>query len=125
MFGGKIMTTESLYSDKLISITDKDIIFFNYYFPTGKKKHVNMDDIKCINVLEPTLRNGKWRIHGTGNFKVWFPKDKNRPHRDRIFIATLKNQWVNIGFTVEDADTVEDLLRSKSLIKGINTEHLL
>lgn len=119
------MITESLYSDKLISITDKDIIFYNYYFPTGKKKHVKIYDIEYITVLEPTLRNGKWRIHGTGNFKVWFPKDTNRPHRDRIFIATLKNQWMNIGFTVENGDTVEDLLRSKSLIKVINTEHLL
>jgi hypothetical protein len=116
-FGGQIMIAESLYSDKLISLTDKDIIFYSYYFPTGKNKHVKIDDIECITVLEPTLRNGKWRIHGTGNFKVWFPKDNNRPHRDRIFIATLKNQWVNIGFTVEDGDTVENLLRSKSLIK--------
>jgi len=119
------MITESLYSDKLISITDKDIIFYNYYFPTGKKKHVKIADIEYITVLEPTLRNGKWRIHGTGDFKVWFPKDNNRPQRDRIFIATLKNQWMNIGFTVEDGDTVQDLLRSKSLIKGINAEHLL
>lgn len=118
------MTTKSLYADKLISITDKDIIFYNYYFPTGKKRHVKIDDIECITVLEPTFRNGKWRIHGTGNFKVWFPKDNNRPHRDRIFIATLKNKWINIGFTVEDGDTVENLLRSKSLIKGINTEQL-
>ena len=54
------MTAESLYSDKLISITDKDIIFYNYYFPTGKMKHVKIDDIKCITVLEPTLKNGKW-----------------------------------------------------------------
>lgn len=111
------MTTESLYSDKLISITDKEIIFYNYYFPTGKMKQVKIDDIDSITVLESTLRNGKWRIHGTGNFKVWFPQDNNRPHRDRIFIASLKNQWVDIGFTVEDGDTVEKLLRSKSLIK--------
>jgi hypothetical protein len=111
------MKTEFLYSDKLISITEKDIIFYNYYFPTGRKKHIRIDDIECISVMEPTLKNGKWRIHGTGNFKVWFPKDKNRPKRDRIFIVTLQNQWVNIGFTVEDGDAVENLLRSKSLIK--------
>ena len=111
------MITESLYSDDLVSISDQDIIFYRYYFPTEKKKHVKIDDVESINVLEPTLRNGKWRIHGTGNFKVWFPKDNNRPKRDRIFIAKLKSQWVNIGFTVEDGDVVEQLLRSKNLIK--------
>ena len=111
------MTAESLYSDKLISITDNDIIFYNYYFPTGKEKHVIIDDIECITVMEPTIRNGKWRIHGTGNFKVWFQKDKSRPHRDRIFIATLKSQWVNIGFTVEDGDAVENVLKLRGLIK--------
>ena len=114
------MTTETLYTDELISITNKDIIFYNYYFPTGKKKHVKLNDIGNITVVEPTIRNGKWRIHGTGNFKVWFPRDNKRPHRDRIFIATLKNQWVDIGFTVEDGDTVESLLRSKKLMGRTN-----
>ncbi len=116
---------ESLYSDKLISITDRDIIFYHYYFPTGKRKHVKMDDIECIAVLAPLLRNGKWRIHGTGNLKVWFPKDKQRPQRDRIFIATLKNQWVDIGFTVEDGASVENLLIAKNLIKRNHTGHSL
>lgn len=113
----RIMNTESHYTDQLISITDKDIFFYNYYFPSGKKKQVRIADIECITVLEPTLKNGKWRIHGTGNFKVWFPKDKHRPRRDRIFIASLKNQWVNIGFTVENGDTVERIFRSMDLIR--------
>jgi len=111
------MNTEFLYSDKLISITENDIVFCGYYFPTGKQKRVKIDDIECVAVVEPTLRNGKWRIHGTGNFKVWFPSDRNRPQRDRIFIATMKNQWVDIGFTVEDGEAVERLLRSRNLVK--------
>jgi hypothetical protein len=119
------MTAEILYADKLISITNNDIIFYNYYFPTGKSKHVKIDDIECITVLKPTLKNGKWRIWGTGNFKVWFPKDTDRPQRDRIFIATLKNQRFTIGFTVEDGDTFDNLLRSKKFIKLINTVPLL
>jgi hypothetical protein len=111
------MNTNTTYADKLISITGTHIIFYNYYFPTGKEKRVKINDIECITVLEPTIRNGKWRIHGTGNFKIWFPKDSGRPSRDRIFIAALKNQWINIGFTAEDGETVENLLRSKKLIK--------
>jgi hypothetical protein len=119
------MTVKPLYSDELISITDKEIIFYHYYFPTGKKKRVKIDDIEYITVIEPTLANGKWRIHGTGNFKVWFPKDSNRPQRDRIFIASLKNQWIDIGFTVEDGDEVESQLSSMGLVKRFNTERQL
>ncbi|MCJ8502210.1 hypothetical protein [Desulfatitalea alkaliphila] len=111
------MDADLLYSDKLIAITEEDIFLYNYYFPTGKMKQVKIGDIQCITVLEPTLNNGKWRIHGTGNFKVWFPKDTDRSKRDRIFIARLKSQWVNIGFTVENGEAVENLLRSKHLIE--------
>ncbi len=110
------MTTGTTYTDRLVTITDQDIIFLNYYFPTGKEKTVNIDDIANITVLESTIMNGKWRIHGTGNFKIWFPRDSDRPKRDRIFIATLKSQWFDIGFTVEDGDRVEKILRSRNLI---------
>ena len=110
------MISQTLYEDTLITITNTDIIFYHYYFPTGKKKLVKIIDIDCITVLEPTLSNGKFRIFGTGNFEVWFPKDKQRPQRDRIFMATLKNQRIKIGFTVEDGNAVEELLKSKGLI---------
>src|SRR5689334_12630660 len=101
MLRGLQMKTETLYSDSLVSITDDEINFEHYYFPTGKKKVVRVAEIERITVEPPTVRNGKWRLYGTGNFKIWFPKDYKRPKRDRIFFVTLKNQWVNIGFTVE------------------------
>nr|WP_321403687.1 hypothetical protein [uncultured Desulfobacter sp.] len=110
---------ESTYTDELFSITGEDITFFNYYFPTCKKKVVKIADIENIIILEPTLQNGKWRIHGTGNFKVWFPNDGDRPNRDRIFVASLKNQWIDIGFTVTDGDRVEKILNSRNLIKKV------
>jgi hypothetical protein len=74
-------------------------------------------DIEQITVVPPTIWNGKWRLHGTGNFKTWYPKDNKRFKRDRIFFATLKNQWVNIGFTVEDGERVEKILKDKNLIR--------
>lgn len=110
---------ESTYTDELVSITGEDITFFNYYFPTCKKKVVKIADIENIIILEPTLKNGKWRIHGTGNFKVWFPNDSDRPNRDRIFVAFLKNQWIDIGFTVKDGGRVEKILNSRNLIKKV------
>ena len=111
------MSPESIYKDKLITITKNEIIFHHYYFPTGKDKVVRFKDLKCVSVEKPTIWNGKWRLHGTGNFRVWFPKDYGRPKRDRIFIATLKTQWVRIGFTAEDGDKLENILKSRNLIQ--------
>ena len=111
------MNTETIYSDKLVTITDDEIIFEGYYFPGGKKKIVRFDNIDGIVVEKPTIWNGKWRLQGTGNFKTWYPMDKSRPKRDRIFLVRLKNQWVNIGFTVEDGTRVEKILKEKDLIR--------
>lgn len=106
-----------IYADRLVSISDSEITFHHYYFPTGKKKVVSFSDIENIVIKKPTIWNGKWRFHGTGTFKTWYPMDMDRPHRDRIFFATLKSQWIHIGFTVENADHVEAILREKRLIK--------
>ncbi len=107
-----------MYHDRLISITEDKIIFEHYYFPTGKSKEVQLADITGITVERATVWNGKWRIHGTGNFKIWFPCDIRRPRRDRIFFAKLRSQWVAIGFTVENAGEVERIFREKGLMKA-------
>ncbi len=106
-----------IYSDSLVTITDSEIIFNHYYYSTGKRKVVSLADIDTIAVKKPTIWNGRFRLHGTGSFKIWFPKDMGRPHRDRIFFAALRSQWVKIGFTVENADRVEAILKEKGLIK--------
>jgi hypothetical protein len=107
-----------IYHDRLISITENEIVFENYYFPGGQKKVVRLADIAHIAVKAPTFWNGKWRLQGTGNFKTWFPMDMGRPGRDRIFFASLKTQWVDIGFTAEDGEWVEKLLRERNLIRS-------
>ena len=104
-----------LYNDKLISITEDRIILKHYYFPTGKPKIVLLDDIEWIKVEKATIRNGKWRIHGTGNFKIWYPRDNQRFKRDKIFFAKLNSQWVHIGFTVEDSGRVEQIFKKMGL----------
>lgn len=105
-----------IYRDSLISLTENEIVFEHYYFPIGKKV-VLLADIEWITVKEPSLWNGKWRIQGTGNFKTWFPLDFKRFKRDRIFFAKLKGRWIDIGFTVEDADQVEKRLKEKKLMR--------
>ncbi|MBI5550384.1 MAG: hypothetical protein HY911_02675 [Desulfobacterales bacterium] len=104
------------YQDHLVSITENEIVFEHYYFPTGSRKVVRIADIAHITVKPPTLWNGKWRLHGTGNLKTWFPKDSKRFMRDRIFFAALKGRWVEIGFTVEDGARVEELLKAMHLL---------
>jgi hypothetical protein len=106
-----------IYRDNLITITEDNIIFEHYYFPTDKKKVVRLSDIEQITVETPTIWNGKWRIHGTGSFKTWYPKDNKRPKRNKIFFASLKSQWIDIGFTVENAEQVEKILKEKKLIR--------
>jgi hypothetical protein len=107
-----------IYQDKLVSITENEITFVDYYFPIKKPKVVRLSSVVAITVKKATLMNGKWRIHGTGNFKTWFPKDKQRFRRDRIFFATLKDQWVRIGFTVEHSDQVEAIFNAMGLINS-------
>ena len=105
-----------IYQDNLISITEYEIIFEHYYFPSGKSKVVWLSDIESIEVRPATLLNGKWRIHGTGNFKIWFPRDTQRPERDKIFFAKLMSQRIEIGFTVEDSARVEGIFQEMNLL---------
>ena len=108
---------EILYSDTLVAITNDEITFKHYYFPTGRLKIARLSDVASVTVEPPTIWNGKWRLWGTGNFKTWYPRDNRRHKRDRIFFATLNNQWGDIGFTVEDGERVEKILKDKNLLK--------
>lgn len=105
-----------IYKDRLIEITGDIITFYNYYFPAGAKT-VPFSQVKSIEEKPPTLINGKWRLHGTGDFRTWFPADYNRPARDTIYIMKLRGKWVRIGFTAEDSKAVSELLRSKGLLR--------
>jgi hypothetical protein len=110
------MNEEILYSDRLVEITSETILFRVYYFPLGKKQ-INISDIESIEITEPTLFNGKYRIHGTGDFKTWFPRDRKRPIRDKIFIINLHNKRRRIGFTVENSEKIITIFKSKELLK--------
>jgi hypothetical protein len=114
--GAGKMNPGTVYQDHLINLTNTKIVFHHYYFPFRKDKVVDFENIEGVSVKKNTLRNGKWRLHGTGDFKTWFSEDYDRPNRDRIFIATLKNQRIKVGFTAVGGDQVETILRSRNLI---------
>ena len=110
------MASETIYSDKLVEITDDGILFRNYHFPFGSRR-VAFSVVGDVEAKEPTWGNGKWRIQGTGDFMTWFSRDWRRPSRDRIFYMTFPNKRRRIGFTVEDSQTVTDILRDKGLLR--------
>jgi len=110
------MIEDVIYSDSLVCITKSTITFHNYYYPSLKPKVVLLSDIVRIEVKSPTIWNGKWRFHGSGSIYTWYPRDMKRYKRDRIFFVMLKAQRVKIGFTVEDGNAVEKILRKEALI---------
>ncbi len=111
------MQEKNLYEDSLIIITDDSITLKNYYFPSLKEKKIPFEAIERIETRKPTIWTGKWRIHGTGNFKTWFPLDSSRYKRDMIFFIFCFKKWVVSGFTAEDSFAVEKLFKEKGLLK--------
>lgn len=109
------MISDIIYSDSLVTIMKKSILFKRYGFFEGDRL-VLFSEIEKIVVKKPSLWNGKFRFHGTGDFKTWFPKDFQRYKRDKIFFAFIRNKWWRIGFTVEDSAAVIKIFQEKGLI---------
>jgi hypothetical protein len=109
------MPADILYSDSLIEISDETIVFRHYYFPIGAR-HLKLSDIERVVVRTPTFANGKYRLQGSGDLRTWFPMDRQRPTRRKIFILVLRRKWRRIGFTVEDDAAVERILQARQLL---------
>jgi len=107
---------EPIYSDSLVSITPNNILFKHYNL-FGRDKLVDFSQIEYIVVNAPTVFNGKFRFHGTGDFKIWFAKDLKRYKRDKIFTAYIRNKWWRIGFTAESSADVIKIFRKKGLVR--------
>ena len=104
------------YKDSLLEIVDNKIILKNYYFPSMKPKEVPIEMIERVEIKEPTVATGKYRFHGTGDIRTWYPMDMERSKRDKIFFLFIKNKWVRIGFTSEHSAPVENYFREKGLL---------
>ena len=105
------------YKDGLVEITDREIVFHQYYFPFGGDRHVSLSDIESIEVRPRSFWGGSWRIWGSGDLRTWFPLDGARPSRDRIFITHLRGRFRRIGFTVEHAGQVAQVLKEHGLLR--------
>jgi hypothetical protein len=107
----------TLYKDKLIEITDQEVVFHRYYFPFGGDKHVPLSHIAGVQAGPPSFWGGSWRLWGSGDFRTWFPLDNSRPSRDRLFFASLRNSSRRIGFTAEGSQKVTGILRERGLLQ--------
>jgi hypothetical protein len=114
------MTNNIVYSDKLVEINDDSILVRDYYYPFGNKR-VSFGDVESIVVKKPSLLSGKYRYYGTGDFRTWFPPD-NRTSRDKIFIIKIKKKWWRIGLTVENSQTVFNLIKDKCSVIDCSVE---
>ncbi len=106
---------ETNYRDSLIEINSSHITFFNFGL-LGGSKTVRLWDIDKIDILKPDIWNGKYRFHGSGDFRTWFPADYARFKRNAIFIVHLKGKRLRIGFTVKNTKEVIKLLKNKKLV---------
>lgn len=107
----------TLYKDSLIEVTDQEIVFHRYYFPFGGDKRVLLSRIEGIEVRQPSIWFGSWRIWGSSG-RTWFPLDGGRPGRDAIFVATLRGGFMRIGFTVERSREAMEVFRERGLLQG-------
>ena len=107
--------SDGVYRDKLVEIDNEAILFRWYYFPVGAKK-VKFSEVEYVLEKEPTVWNGRWKLHG-GGFTMWFPADFDRPSRDKIFLMKLKKKWIRIGFTVENSQAVAEFFQAKGLLR--------
>jgi len=104
------------YKDRLVEIRGDTMVFKDYYITSGSKS-INLSQVEYVEEKEPTPWNGKYRLHGTGDFRTWFPADYDRADRDKIFVMKIKGKWSKIGFTVENSCAVSELFRTKGLLR--------
>jgi hypothetical protein len=109
------MNADVLYSDSLVEISADTILFRRYYFPVGRRR-VRLSEVEHVVVQNPTFATGKYCLQGSEGWHTWFPMDRQRPKRTKIFLIILRKKWRRIGLTVEDEATVEQLFRERHLL---------
>jgi hypothetical protein len=112
------LVAKTIYSDSLVTITGESILFKRYNI-FERDKLVFFPYIEKIIVKKPSIWNGKFRFHGTGDFHTWFPRDFGRYKRDKIFFAYIRDKSWRIGFTVENSAAVIKIFREKGLIRDL------
>ena len=79
----------TLYKDHLIEVTEQEVVFHRYYFPFGGDKHVPLNQIESVQVRQPSITFGSWRIWGGGpSDLVSFGRRQADPRRNFCCLLT-------------------------------------
>lgn len=106
----------ALYSNRLLEITDDEVVFHGDYFPVAGNRYLPWSRIGSVSVRRSSALGGRWRIWGSGDFRTGFPWDPLRPRRDRIFVASVRGGYWKSGFTTEDSARVAEILCDRGLL---------
>jgi hypothetical protein len=99
----------SVYRDRRIELTDRDVVVRGYYFPWGTKR-IPYSSITSLERFAMTARRGKARIWGSGDLRHWANLDPQRPNKSVGFFLDLGHHVIPF-LTPDDPDAFEQALR--------------
>jgi hypothetical protein len=105
-----------LYEDDLVAIDDSSLTLKRYYFPFFTAKTVRLDKIQKVDYWPASIWHGRFRIMGFRDWETWFAWDASRPTREGVFVVTLNNAWLRLGFSVQNCEQVKQILHDKKLL---------
>ncbi|RIB16510.1 hypothetical protein C2G38_2038524 [Gigaspora rosea] len=112
---------EHLYSDVFITVTSKELIIKNYYFPFAASLTIPLTEIISVDNADDLniglLSMKEW---GMALSNIWFALDFTRSFRpkEKIGVVKVKNQWMRKGFSVKDVRGIDTLKRTWSDVKN-------
>jgi hypothetical protein len=99
------------YHDRWIDLTDNEVVIRGYYFPWGTKR-IPYDTIREIQRVSLGALNGRGRIWGTANPKVWASLDPRRPSKRTGFLIDYGRSITPL-MTPDDPQAVDECLRAR------------
>lgn len=107
------------YHDRWIDLTDDEVVIRAYYFPWGTKR-IPYDEIRHVQRVDLGAVNGRGRIWGTANPRVWASLDPGRPSKRAGFLID-SGRSVKPLMTPDDPQAAEAVLRAR-LAEGVLAE---
>jgi hypothetical protein len=98
------------YRDRWIELNDGEIVIHAYYFPWGTKR-ISYGAIRHVTPVSLGALNGRSRIWGTANPRVWASLDPRRPTKRTGFLID-HGRAITPLITPDDPDAAEAALRA-------------
>lgn len=107
------------YSDRWITLDDRELTIRGYYLPWGAKR-IPYDRIRHVTRVRLGALNGRARIWGTANPRVWASFDPLRPTKRTGFLIDNGGSITPL-ITPDDPEAAEAALRAH-LRSGVLSE---